>query len=295
MSTTVVHFYGLETLSQGLAKQLGANYCSAEIHEFPDGETCVRIDPQQINKQTIVVASLHHPNHIVLPLLFLSETLRDYGAEHILLIAPYLAYMRQDRRFHEGEGISARYFAGLISTYFDALVTVDPHLHRIKSLDKIYSVPSRVIHAAPQVADWIRNNIDKPLLIGPDSESEQWVKDVAHAVGAPFVVLQKTRHGDRDVEISVPDVEKWHEHTPVLVDDIISTAKTMIKTVKHLNYAGLKAPICIGIHGIFADKACQELIDAGASKVITSNSISHETNAIDLVPSITVTVRELLA
>ena len=286
MDVTVISFTENDPISKKIAEGIKAVHTSAQRHQFPDGESCVRIKPEKIEKRVIVVNSLYHPDPVILPLLFLTQTLRDYGANEVVLVAPYLAYMRQDRRFHDGEGISARYFSGLISEYFDALITVDPHLHRIQSLDEIYTIPTQVIHAAPLVADWIHHNIDKPLLIGPDSESEQWVRDLAQRSRAPFVVLEKTRRGDREVEVSVPDVKQWSQHTPVLFDDIISTGKTMIETIGHLKRAGLPTPVCIGVHGVFSEQAYQALLAAGAGRVVTTNSIPHESNAIDLTSSI---------
>ena len=280
----VVAFEGRDPGADRIAAGLGAVYSRAGLHRFPDGECRVRIEPETVSKRMLVVCSLYDPDPVIVPLLFLAQTLRDYGAERLLLVAPYLAYMRQDCSFNEGEGISARYFAGLISHYFDGLITVDPHLHRIKFLDEIYTIPSRVVHAAPLAADWIRDNVDKPLLIGPDSESKQWVVDLARRAGAPCIVLEKIRRGDRDVEINLTDVERWRRHTPVLFDDIISTGKTMMETVKHLKQAGLAAPVCIGVHGVFSGDAYQELLAAGVEKVVTANSIPHASNAIDLTP-----------
>ena len=291
---TVLSLSGNDPVSKNIAETLNAVHTSAVVHQFPDGETRICLKPEKIKKQAIVVCSLYHPNQVVLPLLFLAETLRDYGAEKILLVAPYLAYMRQDQSFKNGEGISAKYFARLISNYFDGLITVDPHLHRIKSLDEIYAIPTQVIHAAPLVADWIRHNIEKPLLVGPDSESEQWVEDLARRSEAPFVILEKVRHGDRDVEVSIPEVEKWLQHTPVLFDDIISTGKTMIETIRHLKHSGLSEPVCIGVHGIFADNAYQDLLTVGAGKVITTNTIIHPSNGIDVIQAIVETVHGLI-
>ncbi len=148
-------------------------------------------------------------------------------------------------------------------------------------MSEIYTVPCKVLHAAGLISAWIRNTIEKPVLIGPDSESEQWVEVVAKNAGAPFIVLEKTRRGDREVEVTVPQVERYREYSPVLVDDIISTARTMIETVGHLNKAGMKPPICIGIHGIFADNAFQDLMSAGAGQVITTDTIPHESNKIE--------------
>ena len=132
------------------------------------------------------------------------------------------------------------------------------------------------------------------MLIGPDSESEQWVTAVAADAGAPFVVLEKTRRGDRDVEVSIPEVGKWRDRTPVLVDDIISTARTMIETVGHVRAAGLKSPVCIGIHAVFTDNAYVELKQAGAGEIVTCNTIGHDSNRINVSGLIASAVRRIL-
>lgn len=281
-------------LGDAVAEKLGCRVVRVALHEFPDGETVVGIDPNAVTETVLVAASLDHPNARILPLLFLTETLRDFGARRLLLLAPYLAYMRQDRRFKPGQGISARYFATLLSAYFDALVTVDPHLHRIPSLDEIYTIPCRVVHAAPAVAEWISSSVDRPLLIGPDSESGQWVSDLARRAGCPFIVLKKIRRGDRRVEVSIPEVEQWSRHTPVLYDDMISTGRTMQETIGHLRAAGMAPPVCIAVHGLFAGEAYRSLLNAGAAQVVTTNTIRHESNRIDLALPVSSAVQALL-
>jgi ribose-phosphate pyrophosphokinase len=203
--------------------------------------------------------------------------------------------MRQDRRFRPGEAVTSDTFAGIVSARFDWLVTVDPHLHRRASLDEIYSVPARALHAAPLIAQWISDNVETPLLIGPDRESEQWVAAVARGAGAPHIVLRKQRRGDRAVEVSVPELAQWRERIPVLVDDIISTGQTMIETVKQLKRAGLPPPVCIGVHGIFAGNALAELMQAGAARVVTTNTIAHSSNSIDISGLLAEGVRGLIA
>ena len=252
------------------------------LRRFPDGESYVRVETSVRGRKVALVSTLDRPDDKLLSLLFLAATARDLGATSVGLVAPYLAYMRQDRRFNAGEGVTSAYFASLLSRSFDWLVTVDPHLHRRGSLGEIYSIPTEVVHAAPKVAAWIRASVRRPLLVGPDSESAQWVAAVAELAGAPSIVLEKVRRGDRDVSVEVPDVERWRDHTPVLIDDIISTARTMIETVRHLGNAGLVAPVCVGVHAVFAAGAYDELRAAGAATVVTCNSIPHVSNAIDL-------------
>ena len=190
--------------------------------------------------------------------------------------------MRQDRRFHEGEATTSATFARLLSGASDWLVTVDPHLHRHASLGELYSIPATAVHASRLLSLWIREHVRLPLLIGPDAESRQWVADVAAAVDAPFMILEKVRHGDRDVDVAAPDLARWGDRTPVLVDDIISTGRTMIETVGHLRRTPLSPPVCVGVHAVFAGDAFRELIAAGAGLVVTSNTIPHSSNAIDV-------------
>jgi ribose-phosphate pyrophosphokinase len=215
-------------------------------------------------------------------IMFFAQTAKELGAKSVDLIAPYLGYMRQDKRFHEGEAITSNIFAAFLSQHFDNLITVDPHLHRHKAMNEIYTIPAKVVHAADAIADWIKDHVENPVLIGPDEESDQWVSDVAQRAGAAYTVLTKTRHGDKDVEVSVPDVDQYKDHTPVLVDDIISTARTMIAAAGHLKEAGMKPPVCIGVHAVFAGDGYEALQQAGAGKIVTCNTIPHETNDIDL-------------
>ena len=281
---------GNETLTEKLAARTGAAIGKAEIRRFPDGESFVRIDSNVKDKKVVLVCTLDRPDEKLLPLLFLSRTAMELGANCTCLISPYLAYMRQDKRFHPGEGITSEYFAELVSGFAETLTTIDPHLHRRSSLGEVYSIPTTVEHAADRISDWIKENVKNPVLIGPDSESEQWVSEVAKNADAPFIVLQKIRHGDKDVEVSVPHVAEFKEHTPVLVDDIISTARTMIETVQHLKNAGMKPPICIGVHAVFAGDAYAQLLASGVESIVTCNTIAHESNGIDISDLLTANI-----
>lgn len=284
MSLLLLPLPGNEAQARTLAALGGAELGSVTVRRFPDGETYVRLDTTVGNRDVALVSSLHRPDDKLLPLIFVAETARELGAARIGLIAPYLAYLRQDRRFIEGEAVTSRYFARLLSESFDWLVTIDPHLHRLPSLGAVYSIPSRVLHAASYVSTWIREHVAQALLVGPDAESTQWVEAVAHAAESPFVVLEKERRGDREVAVSVPQVDRWRERTPVLVDDIISTGRTMIETIGHLRRAGFRPPVCIGVHAVFAKHAYQDLLAAGAASVVTCNSIPHPSNRIDVMP-----------
>ena len=272
---------GNEAMTLALARTLHAEVGRLELRAFPDGETYLRFVTDVTGRTIVLVCTLDRPNDKMLPLIFAAATARELGASRIGLVAPYLAYMRQDRRFKPGEAVTSRQVAWLLSSAFDWLVTVDPHLHRYGSLAEIYRVPTQVVHAAPLISRWIRANVVDALIIGPDSESEQWVSAVAKDAGAPFTVLHKVRRGDREVEISIRNMQAVDRRTPVLVDDIVSSGRTMMQAVRLMTARTQTRPVCIVVHGLFADNSDQLLAHAGA-RVVTSNTVPHTTNEIDV-------------
>lgn len=292
--TVVIAVPGNEAHAQELATRLGVTMITPEVRQFPDGELYVRVEGDLANHDVVLVGSLQGSGDTFLRVAFLAGTARDLGARSVGLVAPYLAYLRQDSRFLPGEGVTATYFGRLLSGTVDWLVTVDPHLHRLDSLEHVYSIPTTIARAAPAIASYIATQVEHPVLVGPDAESVQWVSAVAEGCGAPFLILEKTRRGDRDVSISAPD-GPWNGHTPVLIDDIVSTGKTMVEATRQLRAAGSAPPMCIAIHAVFADAVNDELVSAGARGIITCNTIPHATNKICVADSIAIAVRARLS
>ena len=274
---------GEEARASRLAAALSAEVAQAVFRRFPDGESYVRLDSDATGRVVVVVASLDRPDEKIAPLLFAAAAARERGATRVVLVAPYLAYMRQDASFRAGEAVTARVFARLVSASFDSVVVVDPHLHRLASLDELYSVPTTAVSAAPAIAEHVRRTVPHPLLVGPDAESGRWVGAVAESLGAPCVVFEKTRQGDREVLIGGADgVEMWRGRTPVLLDDIISTGRTMIGAAEVLKRAGFAKAVAIGVHAVLVPGALEELLASHVERVVTCDTIPHPTNAIAL-------------
>jgi ribose-phosphate pyrophosphokinase len=290
----IIALPGNEKIAAQLAIKLNGSLGELDTRQFPDQETYLRVATEVSGRTVIVVSTLDRPDVKFLRLMFALSTARDLGAKSVGLVAPYLAYMRQDKRFHDGEAITSRKFAGLLSRECDWLVTVDPHLHRYASLDEIYSIPSGVAQSAPLIADWISKSVERPILIGPDMESEQWVRAVAASAQSPYVVLEKTRFGDRKVGIEMPDMTQWRDRTPVLIDDIVSSAQTMIETCQHLIGNGLPKPICLAVHALLSNDAYKSLREI-TSSIVTTNTVDHETNRIDVSAVISAEVSRLIA
>jgi len=269
-------------LTAALSSACAMPCLALELRAFPDGEWYIRLPANVSGQQIVIIADLSRPDRCTLALLLLCRTLRAQGAARIGLVAPYLPYMRQDRAFNAGESITSRHFAELLSSHIDWLLTVDAHLHRYASLQEIYSIDARNLSAAQPLAQWIGEHVQQPLLVGPDEESAQWVSAAAARLDCPWRVLEKQRSGDRSVRISGRIDEALRGRTPVLVDDMISTGRTLVEGCRVLRDAGMAAPLVVAVHGIFAGDAFEALQQAGAARIVSSNSIPHPSNAIDL-------------
>jgi ribose-phosphate pyrophosphokinase len=253
---------------------------SARLAPFPGRRKPRALPPELEGSDVAIFSTLRDPDRLALPLRFAAATARELGAARVGLVAPYLGYMRQDRRFRDGQAVSAPLFSRFLGETFDWLVTVDPHLHRIARIEDVFSIPAIRVTAAPLLARWIRKNLPEAVVLGPDSESEQWVAEVARLAGRPYEVLEKTRKGDRDVEVSVPKSAALRQGTPVVLDDIASSGRTMVRAVEQLLAAGTPAPVCMVIHAVFACNAHDEILTAGAERIVTTDTIPHPTNAI---------------
>ncbi len=284
-SPILIPIFDYTNLSKNIVNKLGCELGKLTIHQFPDEEIMIRIDTEIKNRDVIFFANLEKPVPKIFPLISSSCTAKALGARRIKLIVPYLPFMRQDKAFHLGEGITSKHFAELLSAYFDELITMDPHLHRLHSLSEIFSIKVQVVHATACIAQWIKQNVADPLLIGPDMESKLWVKKIAESIQAPFLTLAKNREGDREVQITISGLEPYKDKTPILIDDIISTGETMIEVLQHLQSSSFKSPICIAVHGLFSENSYSKfskLQKFNLHNIVTCNTVVHETNQIDV-------------
>lgn len=282
-------------LVQSLVSKAQCEVGQVERRQFPDGESYVRLLTPVEQRDVVLLASLNDPDEKTLPLLFATDAARNQGARSVGLVAPYLAYMRQDKAFRAGEAVTSVTYGHMLSNSFDWLVTVDPHLHRYDGLDSVISIPSIATTAAGPIAEWIGTHVERPYLIGPDVESAQWIKQIADRAHAPAAIFRKTRRGDFDVEVDDVASSIPTGATPVIVDDIASSARTMVEAVKAIKHRGHAAPVCIVVHALFAGDAYQILVEAGPAAIVSTNSVPHPSNAIDIGDMIGEAVLKVLA
>ena len=256
------------------------------IHRFPDGEIQVRIHGDPKGQVVVLVGSLNRPDEKVLPFLFAAGAAREMCARAVGLVVPYLPFLRQDAAFRPGEAASARIFGALVSGTVDWLVTVDPHLHRIHNLRELFTVPADVVHSAPLIAGWLRRRVERPVIVGPDEESTQWVAEVAAGVGAPWVVMAKRRRGDHAVELTLPPISGLEGRQPVLVDDIVASGGTVRAASRLLASAGLPLRWVVAVHAVADPLTAEALGREAGVELVTCNTIPHPSNRIDVLEAI---------
>ena len=283
--TLLLYFEEEHASAERIAQAAGIGLTPIARHRFPDGELKLRLPPT-LPQRVVLLRTLDHPNEKLVELLLVSRTARLLGAQHLTLVAPYLAYMRQDIAFTPGEVVSQRVVGSFLATLFDAIITVDPHLHRITTLEEAVPVPRAVVlSGAPMLADWIADHVDKPLLVGPDEESAQWVAQAADRHQCDFAVCRKIRHDDRHVEVALPDV-KVAGRNIVLLDDVASSGHTLAVATRLLLAAGAARVDVAVTHALFADDALDLIQTAGVSEVWSTDCIPHSTNAVSMASAI---------
>ncbi|HVL02456.1 MAG TPA: ribose-phosphate diphosphokinase [Dongiaceae bacterium] len=295
MKQQVLGFEESAPQARALAAALKCDYATVSVHRFPDGESLVTV-PVKLRKTVLFYRSLNDPNAKLVELLLAIEAARRHGCKRVVLIAPYLSYMRQDMEFKPGQAVSQHIIGGLLSEWVDDLVTVDPHLHRTPRLSSVLPYCSSVARsAAPLLGAFLRQQQiqDTAVLVGPDAESRQWVEQVAQACGLDFVIAGKERFGDRAVKVTLPAYNYQDRHA-ILVDDVISSGKTLVETTQALRNAGIRQVDALCTHALFAPGAEESLREAGIRHVWSTSSIPQTTSCIDLTPVLVEGLHELL-
>jgi ribose-phosphate pyrophosphokinase len=281
-------------LASSLAAALGWPLAIIDSHTFPDGETRLRLPPA-MPAGVVLLRGLQQPNAKIAPLMLAAAGARELGASHLTLLSPYLAYMRQDIAFTPGEVVSQRHLGRLLAGWFDAVVTVDPHLHRVATMDEV--VPGRrgvALTAAPLLGEFVASRVPGALLLGPDEEAGQWVRVAAAAGGLDHAICIKQRHGDRDVDVALPSVNVAGRAV-VLLDDLASTGRTLIEAARGAFAQGASSVDVIVTHGLFVGDAVEQIRGAGVRHVWSTDSVPHASNALSLVPLLAAALREVSA
>jgi len=283
MKAAVYAFADEKIPGEALASELGIEDAAIALHRFPDGESLITI-PAPSAQIAVLYRSLHHPNAKLFDLLLAASALRENGARRVILVAPYLAYMRQDTAFHPGEAVSQRVLGTLIAGAFDACITVDPHLHRTRSLGEMMpGIAAISLNAARTLSAALDAEAD-PLILGPDEESLQWVRKIAEPIGLNYAVGRKQRTGDRRVSIHFDAIECVRGRNVVLIDDVISSGTTLAVAAEQLRCAGATRVEALTTHCLASAQDLAMLRASGIERIRSTDSVSGPTATIPLAP-----------
>ncbi len=288
----VLHFDDEAALARRLAAALGAPAACIDLHAFPDGETRLRLPPT-LPPRVVLLRGLQQPNPKLMPLLLAAAGARELGCTRLDLVSPYLAYMRQDMAFTPGEVVSQRHLGRLLAAAFDSVVTVDPHLHRVATMDEV--VPGRrgvAITAAGLLGAHVARAVPGALLLAPDEEAGQWVRTAAAAAGLDHAVCLKQRRGDRDVSVALHGAPVAGRAV-VLLDDVASTGRTLISAAEGAFAAGAASVDVAVTHALFVGDALAAVRAAGVRHVWSSDAVAHASNAVSIVPLVAAALGEM--
>ena len=289
----LLHFADQAGAAARLAAELSVPCAAIETRRFPDGETLLRL-PVPVPARALLFCTLGSPDARLVELMLAAGTAREHGVAHLTLVAPYLCYMRQDCAFRPGEAVSQRIVGAFLGGLFDALVTVDPHLHRIERLEQAVGggATAVALTAAAELGAWIAARAPEAVLVGPDEESAQWVAAVAAHAGRPHAVFAKTRHGDREVDVVAGGGPPVAGRPVVLVDDIASSGRTLAQAARVCLDAGAASVDAAVTHALCGPEDLVALHASGVARLWSTDALPHPSNVVPLAPLLARGLRE---
>jgi len=280
--SAVLHFPDQAEPAGRFAQALGLPCRPIESRRFPDGESLLRL-PLPLPAQMLLYCSLGQPNTRLVELLLAARTARGHGVQRLSLVAPYLCYMRQDMAFRPGEAVSQRVVGHWLAELFDAVLTVDPHLHRIDRLEQ--AVPAQLavaLTAAAPLGAFVARTVPDAVVVGPDEESAQWAAAVASHAGCGHAVFVKERRGDRDVVVTAAGAVALAHRPVVLIDDIASSGRTLAEAARICLAMGARSVDAAVTHALCEGDDLRALHEAGVGRLWSTDSLPHAGNRVPL-------------
>lgn len=271
-----------EGLAKRLAKKLKADFVSAELRVFPDGESKITISKKPKKGRVIVVNSTCPPvdSNLIQTLSLISKA-RQFSRQ-VVCVMPYIGYARQDREFLPGEVVTLSVIAKLLqSAGASKIIVVD--IHSRLGL-KHFRIPIKNISAIPELVKYFKAlKLKDPLVVSPDLGGMIRAKEFARMYGTDFVALKKQR--DRKtgkVKIMSSSLDGVRGRDLVLVDDMVSTGGSIIKATEFLKRQGGGRVFVACTHGLLIDNAEKKIRKSGVTQIISTNTIPGSTSVVDV-------------
>jgi ribose-phosphate pyrophosphokinase len=266
-------------LGARLAVELNSRCVPSEIKRFPDGEAYVRVGEDLAGKEVVVVQTTWPDPHLVEALL-LRDAVLAMRPRRAVMVVPYFAYARQDKRFKPGEAFSSAALGRALADGWDDFLTVDIHE---PSVLPAFSPRARNISALPEIGRYLASR-QVDLVVSPDEGSLDRVRPVAEAMGVSFDHLVKTRIDGERVEIAPKELDARGKRVAI-IDDIISTGGTIAAAAKALKAAGASTVTAACTHGLYAGGALKRL-HAVLDEVVSTDTVESATSRVSAAASV---------
>lgn len=260
-------------LAKKIAENLKIDLANVEITQFSDGETYLQINQDIRGRDVFLVQPTCPPaNENVMELLIMLDAIRRASPTRITAVIPYYGYARQDRKDRPRVPITAKLVANLIvAAGADRVLTMDLHADQIQGffdipLDHLYSAPVFIAHLK-------KMNLDNIVIVSPDVGGIKRARAFAKRLDAKLAIVDKRRLSSQEAEV-MHLIGEVKGKTAVIVDDMVSTAGSLLEAAKVLEKEGAKRIIAAAAHAVLCGPAIERLEKAPIELFITSDSIA---------------------
>lgn len=267
-----------------LATQLQQPLLQTTFKRFPDEEFYVRL-LEDVAGQDVVIVQTAYPDPKIVELLLIQDAVHDAGARRIIVVLPYFGYSRQDKKFEDGEAISAKAIAHHISMHADCVITVDPHKEHIL---KFFTIPAYSCSAVGSIAQYLKEK-QVDFILAPDKGARTRAQEAASVIHCDYDYLEKTRIDGTTVKITPKKLDARGKNVAI-IDDIISTGGTMANSIAELKKQGAKSVSIACTHGLFVGQAKEKLLSANCDEIISTDSIETEFSKVSVADCIAETL-----
>ena len=284
-----------QILGVKIAQELEIEAINTEVKRFPDGENYLRINIEDetliADKEVIIIqstgpSSSGNQNSRLMELFMMIDSVKRMGAARIIVVAPYLAYARQDKTFRPGKSQFANVIFRIINSMgIDEFYSVDIHAPEVMD-----ECSCKAINIDPMklLADYISSKeANDIVVVAPDEGAIERSKAFAKHFGenVPVDVFEK----ERDVktgEIKMTGTLSLKDKDVVIADDIIATGGTMVSAIKLARKSGANKIFAVATHALLLDQAKFRILKAGADEIIGTDAIDNEVSKVSLAKTI---------
>jgi ribose-phosphate pyrophosphokinase len=281
-------------LAKEICRHLDVPLGKADLGRFSDGEIYFQILENVRGADVFVVQPCHYPvdNHL-LELLLMIDAFKRASAWRITAVLPYYCYARQDRKDKPRVPISAKLVADLLETAgANRALTLDLHAPQIQGY---FDVPVDHLYASPVLVEYFRQlNLPNLTVVSPDAGGVERARFFAKKLDVPLAIVDK-RRVDVDVSEVMHLIGDVKGRSALIVDDIIDTAGTLVKTVEALLEEGATQVYAACTHPVLSGRAAERIAKSEIKEVVVTDSVPLNDGAKATGKIIVLSVADLLA